>query len=123
MQEIMIMASATSRQSAASRMKESRILRAHTDVCSGYANYEYVRNGTYCIFLAFEPLAGKRMICVKKRRVKADHADFMKPEKLADHTSSAETNSIWRRTVTASSWISAGTSANTASSTRSSQEP
>jgi hypothetical protein len=101
-------------------MKESRSLRAHTDVCSGYANYEYVRYGTYCIFLAFEPLADKRMICAKERRIKADYADFMKPENLADHTASAETNSIWKRTVTASSWTSARTSANTASFTRSS---
>jgi hypothetical protein len=41
-------------------------------------HYEYVSNGTCCIFLAFEPRAGKRMVCVKERRTKADYADFMK---------------------------------------------
>ena len=41
-------------------------------------HYEYIRNGTCCIFLAFEPLAGKRLICVKKRRTKVDYADFMR---------------------------------------------
>jgi DDE superfamily endonuclease len=51
-------------------------------------HYEYVRNGTCCIFLAFEPRAGKRMICVKERRTKADYADFMK--NLADHYPDAE---------------------------------
>jgi hypothetical protein len=45
-----ILASATSRESAASRMKESKSLRAHTDVCSGHANYEYVRNGTVFVY-------------------------------------------------------------------------
>jgi hypothetical protein len=41
-------------------------------------HYEYIRNGTCCIFLAFEPLAGKRLICVKERRTKVDYADFMR---------------------------------------------
>jgi hypothetical protein len=41
-------------------------------------HYEYVRNGTCCIFLAFEPLAGKRLICVKEHRTKVDYANFMK---------------------------------------------
>jgi len=41
-------------------------------------HYEYIRNGTCCIFLAFEPLAGKRFVCVKERRTKVDYADFMK---------------------------------------------
>jgi len=39
-------------------------------------HYEYVRNGICCIFLAFEPHAGKRMICVKEHRTKADYADL-----------------------------------------------
>jgi hypothetical protein len=52
-------------------------------------HYEYVRNGTCCIFLAFEPRAGKRMICVKERRTKVDYADFMK--NLADQYPDAET--------------------------------
>jgi hypothetical protein len=39
---------------------------------------KYIRNGTCCIFLAFEPLAGKRLICVKEHRTKVDSADFMR---------------------------------------------
>ena len=41
-------------------------------------HYEYIRNGTCCIFLAFEPRAGKRMVCVKERRTRVDYADFLK---------------------------------------------
>jgi hypothetical protein len=41
-------------------------------------HYEYIRNGTCCIFLAFEPLAGKRLICVKEHRTMVDYADFMR---------------------------------------------
>lgn len=52
-------------------------------------HYEYVRNGTCCIFLAFEPRAGKRLIWVNKRRTKIDYANFMKM--LADHYPDAET--------------------------------
>jgi len=52
-------------------------------------HYEYLRNGTCCIFLAFEPRAGKRLIWVNKRRTKIDYANFMKM--LADHYPDAET--------------------------------
>lgn len=52
-------------------------------------HYEYIRNGTCCVFLAFEPLAGKRLICVKERRTMADYADFMKL--LANQYPEAET--------------------------------
>jgi hypothetical protein len=41
-------------------------------------DYEYSRNGTCCIFIAFEPLAGKRIIRVRKHRTKEDYAQFMK---------------------------------------------
>lgn len=51
-------------------------------------HYEYIRNGTCCVFLAFEPLAGKRLICVKERRTMVDYADFMKL--LAQHYPDAE---------------------------------
>lgn len=51
-------------------------------------HYEYIRNGTCCIFLAFESLAGKRLICVKERRTMVDYADFMKS--LAQHYPDAE---------------------------------
>jgi hypothetical protein len=52
-------------------------------------HYEYVRNGTCCIFMAFEPRAGKRMACVKEHRTMVDYANFM--EVLADHYPDAET--------------------------------
>jgi hypothetical protein len=38
----------------------------------------YRRNGTCCIMIAFEPLAGRRIIEVKKRRTKKDYARFLK---------------------------------------------
>ncbi len=41
-------------------------------------DYEYRRNGTCCVFIAFDPNAGNRMIRVKEHRTKADYADFMK---------------------------------------------
>ena len=37
-----------------------------------------VLNCTCCIFLAFEPSAGKRVVCVKELRTKVDYANFMK---------------------------------------------
>ena len=52
-------------------------------------HYEYIRNGTCCIFLAFEPRSGKRIVCVKERRTKVDYADFMKM--LVHHYPDAET--------------------------------
>jgi hypothetical protein len=52
-------------------------------------HYEYVRNGTCCIFLAFEPHEGRRLVCVKKRRTKIDYADFMRL--LANRYPEAET--------------------------------
>jgi hypothetical protein len=52
-------------------------------------HYEYIRNGTCCIFLAFEPLAGKRLICVKEHRTMVDYADFMRL--LSDQYPEAET--------------------------------
>lgn len=41
-------------------------------------DYEYHRNGTCCLFLAFEPLTGYRVIQVRERRTKMDYAVFMK---------------------------------------------
>lgn len=40
-------------------------------------HYEYERNGTCCVFMAFEPLAGRRIVSVKERRTKIDYAEFM----------------------------------------------
>jgi transposase len=51
-------------------------------------HYEYVRNGTCCIFMAFEPQAGKRMVGVKTHRTKVDYAKFMK--ELAEQYPHAE---------------------------------
>ncbi len=41
-------------------------------------DYEYRRNGTCCVFIAFDPHEGMRMIRVKEHRTKVDYADFMK---------------------------------------------
>jgi hypothetical protein len=41
-------------------------------------HYEYQRNGTCCIFMSFEPRAGKRLTYVSERRTKVDYANFMK---------------------------------------------
>ena len=40
-------------------------------------DYEYKRNGTYNIFLACEPLAGKRIVKITERRTKQDWAYFL----------------------------------------------
>ncbi len=52
-------------------------------------HYEYIRNGTCCVFMALEPRAGKRIVWVKEHRTKVDYADFMKM--LAHHYPEAET--------------------------------
>jgi hypothetical protein len=41
-------------------------------------DYEYVRNGTASIFMAFEPLAGKRHTVVGQHHTRKDWADLMK---------------------------------------------
>jgi hypothetical protein len=41
-------------------------------------DYEYRRNGTFSILIAFEPLTGKRIVQVSKHHRKADYALFMK---------------------------------------------
>lgn len=46
-------------------------------------DYEYKRNGTRNIFVAVEPLAGKRTIKVTRTRKKSDFAHFVK--RLVDH--------------------------------------
>ncbi|ABK14755.1 transposase [Methanothrix thermoacetophila PT] len=40
-------------------------------------HYEYERNGTCCVFMAFEPLAGRGIVSVRERRTKIDYAEFM----------------------------------------------
>ena len=41
-------------------------------------DYEYTRNGVANIFMASEPLAGKRMVSVTETKTKVDWAQFMK---------------------------------------------
>ena len=41
-------------------------------------DYEYVRNGTANLFMAFEPLAGRRVVEVTDRRTAVDFARFLK---------------------------------------------
>jgi hypothetical protein len=40
-------------------------------------HYEYKRNGSCCVFLAFEPHTGLRYVEVRERRTAADYAAFM----------------------------------------------
>jgi len=46
--------------------------------CVAHFDTEYVRNGTANVFLAFEPLAGKREVRVTDTRKRRDWARFMK---------------------------------------------
>ncbi len=41
-------------------------------------DYEYKRNGTANIFMAVEPLVGKRRVCVTDRRTHQDFAEFLR---------------------------------------------
>ena len=41
-------------------------------------DYSYRREGTCCLLIAFEPLAGRRMVQVRSQRTKVDYAQFMK---------------------------------------------
>jgi len=40
--------------------------------------YEYKKNGSCYVFLAFEPQAGLRYVEVRERRTASDYAEFMK---------------------------------------------
>jgi hypothetical protein len=40
--------------------------------------YQYKRNGVCTVFIAFEPLTGRRIVQVRKQRTKKDYAEFMK---------------------------------------------
>jgi len=46
-------------------------------------DYEYERCGVYTVFLASEPLAGKRLVKATERKTRFDWADFIK--ELAEH--------------------------------------
>lgn len=43
-----------------------------------HQDHHYKRNGTCCVLIAVEPLAGKRIVAVKERKTKKDYASFMK---------------------------------------------
>ena len=51
-------------------------------------DYEYSRHGVCNIFLACEPLAGKRMVSITERKTKQDWATFL--EEIADQYENAE---------------------------------
>ena len=51
-------------------------------------DYHYKRNGVCTVFIGFEPLTGRRLVQVRKRRIKKDYAQFM--QALAQHYPSAE---------------------------------
>ncbi len=51
-------------------------------------DYEYVRKGTYNIFMACEPLAGKRVIKITERKTTPDWAHFI--EDIAEEYNKAE---------------------------------
>ena len=40
-------------------------------------DYEYERNGTCCVLMAFEPHTGFRYVQVRERRTAVDYAQFM----------------------------------------------
>lgn len=52
-------------------------------------DYEYEREGTCSVFVAVEPLSGKRFLQVRARRTKADWAYFMR-ELIDSHYQQAE---------------------------------
>ncbi len=52
-------------------------------------HYEYKKNGSCCVFLAFEPHTGFRYVEVRERRTAVDYAAFMQTL-LARHYSQAE---------------------------------
>lgn len=58
-------------------MKSGKVLRQ---------DYHYRRNGTCCVLMAVEPLAGKRIVVVKKQRTKKDYAYFMKELEKTYHS-------------------------------------
>jgi hypothetical protein len=70
-------------------IKETRIPLKMKKGCDKKEDYEYERCGVANIFMANEPLAGKRYVKVTERKTKADWAAFIK--EIADqHYPSAE---------------------------------
>ncbi len=46
-------------------------------------DYHYRRNGTACVFIAVEPLSGRRIVKVTRQKTRQDYARFMKELCLA----------------------------------------
>ena len=51
-------------------------------------DYEYEREGTACLLVAFEPLTGRRLVETSKQRTKADYCRFL--QRVAEMFPSAE---------------------------------
>ena len=51
-------------------------------------DYEYEREGTACLLVAFEPLTGKRLVETSKQRTKADYCRFQ--QRVAETWTEAE---------------------------------
>jgi hypothetical protein len=49
-------------------------------------DYEYCRRGVCNIFLACEPLAGKRMVAITERKTKQDWAHFLSDSLISTST-------------------------------------
>lgn len=70
-------------------IKETRVPIAIKPGCDAKEDYEYERCGVANIFMANEPLAGKRYVKVTEQKTKKDWAAFVK-EIADDHYPSAE---------------------------------
>lgn len=59
-------------------IRQTRISIAAKPGCVAKEDYEYARKGVANIFMANEPLAGKRHVSVTERKTKIDWAEFIK---------------------------------------------
>ena len=69
-------------------IKETRTPLAATPGRLHRFDYEYARCGVYNIFMACEPLAGKRKVKVTERKTKSDWAHFV--QQIAEHYKDAK---------------------------------
>jgi hypothetical protein len=74
----------TPRQLIKEKRMPIRITKGHLE----RYDYEYERCGVYTVFMASEPLAGKRLTKVTERRTKSDWAEFIR--EMADHYQQAK---------------------------------
>lgn len=59
-------------------IEDSRASLPMTPVHKKREDYEYIRRGVVNIFMANEPLAGKRLVEVTRTKTKIDWAEFIK---------------------------------------------